>query len=242
MTRAEQLWQILGVVHHHIGGIRAPACAAQSRRSRRRSTGRHCARWPHPRAESPTISVFSGRGSGFPQNRLRALGIGLLGGKAVAAVDADEEIAQPQRLHNRPRGFTGLLESTAILRGGRFAGIAGRTAPPSCRRTPWCGPACVLGSRPGNTPARCWTSASSSASAPKSAADQHGRAVAYVAGNQVFGQFGTPQVPQRGVDRVHQVEAGVDQRAIEVEDEQLDGLGVELAMEADHWIFQDSIR
>ncbi len=41
-------------------------------------------------------------------------------------------------------------------------------------------------------------------------------------------------MPQRGIDRVHQVQAGINQRAVKIEDHQLDGVRIEWAIEFDH--------
>ena len=50
-----------------------------------------------------------GRDSGFVQDGLRSLGGGLFGGEAVASVDADEEMAQAEGLHNIARRVDGLV-------------------------------------------------------------------------------------------------------------------------------------
>ena len=67
----------------------------------------------------------------------------------------------------------------------------------------------------------------------KSSADKCRRDVGHITGDQVLGQLGTFHVPQRGVDRVDQVEAGIDQSAVEVEDDQPERGRIELAMEFD---------
>ena len=69
------------------------------------------------------------------------------------------------------------------------------------------------------------------------AADQSGCAIADVAGNQLVGEFGASQMPERGIDRVNQVKPRVNERAIEIENEQLDGARFELTVEADHGVF-----
>ena len=50
----------------------------------------------------------------------------------------------------------------------------------------------------------------------------------------LFRQFRPPEVPQHGVDGVHQIEARIDQRAIEIKDDELDVPGIELSVKADH--------
>ena len=70
-------------------------------------------------------------------------------------------------------------------------------------------------------------------------ADQRGRSIAHVAGNHVVGQFRALHMPQRGIDRMHQIQPGVDQRAIKVEDHQLDFAGVEWAIDLDHAVLSE---
>ena len=64
-------------------------------------------------------------------------------------------------------------------------------------------------------------------------ADQRGRSIPDVAGNHVVGQFGALHMPQRGIDRMHQVEAGVDQRAVKIENQQSNSMRIERAVEFD---------
>ena len=66
------------------------------------------------------------------------------------------------------------------------------------------------------------------------AADQRRRSIPDVAGNHIVGQFGTLHMAQGGIDRMHQVETGVDQRTVKVENQQLEFYGIEWAMEFDH--------
>ena len=52
------------------------------------------------------------------------------------------------------------------------------------------------------------------------AADEHGGAVADVAGDDGFGELGLAEVGEGRVDGVAEVDAGVDEGAVEVEDEE----------------------
>jgi len=70
------------------------------------------------------------------------------------------------------------------------------------------------------------------------AAHQHWGAVAYVGGDDIAGEFRASQVLEHGVYGVDEVEAGVDQGSVEIEDQQPDVPGIELAVELDH-LFQD---
>ena len=55
------------------------------------------------------------------------------------------------------------------------------------------------------------------------AADEHGDTVADVAGDDGLGEFGLAEVSECGVDGVAEVDAGVDEGAVEVEDEEAGG-------------------
>jgi len=66
------------------------------------------------------------------------------------------------------------------------------------------------------------------------AADQHDGAVADVAGDHRIGQRLAFKLHQSGVDTVAEVSRRVDQRAIEVKDEQLQGLSGQRTKYANH--------
>jgi len=51
-------------------------------------------------------------------------------------------------------------------------------------------------------------------------ADQHGGTVTDVSGDEGVGQLRLAEVEERGIDGVAEVPAGVDQRAVEIEDKQ----------------------
>ena len=63
---------------------------------------------------------------------------------------------------------------------------------------------------------------------------QHRRPVAHIGGNHFVWQFRTLEMPQHGIDRVHQVKPGVNQRAVQIKDQQPNLLGFEFAIELDH--------
>ncbi len=52
------------------------------------------------------------------------------------------------------------------------------------------------------------------------AADEHGGPVADVAGDDSFGEGGFAEVGKRGVDGVAEIDAGVDEGAVEIEDDE----------------------
>ena len=53
------------------------------------------------------------------------------------------------------------------------------------------------------------------------AADQHGRAVADIRGHRFVGQGGHAHVRAGGIDGVHQVFLGIDQGAVQIEDQKI---------------------
>src|SRR5215471_1366452 len=63
---------------------------------------------------------------------------------------------------------------------------------------------------------------------------QHGRTVADVGSHNFSGQLGALEVPQRGVHGMDQVEAGIDQGAVQVKYEELHDPGIESATETRH--------
>jgi ParB-like chromosome segregation protein Spo0J len=55
------------------------------------------------------------------------------------------------------------------------------------------------------------------------AADEHGGSVADIAGDDGFGELGLAEMEEHGVDGVAEVDAGVDEGAIEIEDQETRG-------------------
>ena len=70
--------------------------------------------------------------------------------------------------------------------------------------------------------------------AAERALNQNRRAIAHITGNHIIGQLRTPDVAQRRVHRVHQIEARINQRAVEIEDHQLNRVRVEGAAGLNH--------
>ncbi len=168
---------------------------------------------------------------GLGAQRQRALGVGLLGGKAVAAIDLDEERADaqcltdtPRRIHRLvrqhhhlapvaaiPQRLQGLLHALveggvvqlvlAVVEDEVLQGLAHQVA--------------VVGVAQG-------------------AADQHRRAVAHVALHHLHRQLHPPELAQHGIDRIGQVYARIHQRAVQIEDQQLDVFGGDLAVYPNH--------
>jgi hypothetical protein len=64
--------------------------------------------------------------------------------------------------------------------------------------------------------------------------DQHWGAIADIRSDYVTRQFRVLEVPEGGIDGMNQVQAGIDQRAIEIKHDQLDLVGIELAVKLDH--------
>jgi len=71
---------------------------------------------------------------------------------------------------------------------------------------------------------------------PQRTLNQDRRTVADVARDQLIRQLGPADVAKRGVDGVHQVEARIDQSAVEIEDDELDGMRIEDAVSLDHFL------
>ena len=68
--------------------------------------------------------------------------------------------------------------------------------------------------------------------------NQNRSAVAHVAGDYAIGQIRSPDVAQRGVHGVHQIEARIDQRTVKIEDHELDRMWVKRAARPDHISFR----
>ena len=67
---------------------------------------------------------------------------------------------------------------------------------------------------------------------------QHGCTIAYVGRDHFRRKLRPVEVAQHGIYRVHEIKPGIDQSAVEVKDQQLDGLRVELPVELDHFAFR----
>ena len=59
--------------------------------------------------------------------------------------------------------------------------------------------------------------------------NQDWRAIAHVARDHLIGQLRPPDMAQGSIDGMHQVQAGVNQRAVQVKDHQLDGVRIKSA-------------
>src|SRR5438876_7084579 len=69
---------------------------------------------------------------------------------------------------------------------------------------------------------------------PQGSANQHGSAISHVGSDHFPRQFRTFEMSEHGVDRVDQVQPRVNKGAVEIKDQQLDGVGIELPIELDH--------
>ena len=131
-------------------------------------------------------------------------------------------------------GFTGLLVSTANLRGAPFAEL--RIAASACgnsrvhsRVIEFVLP--VIREEELQALAyKCFVSGL----AAERPLDQDRRAIAHVAGDDVVRQLRPLDMAQCGVDRMHQIEARVNQRAVQVEDHESDGVRVKSAARTNH--------
>ena len=70
--------------------------------------------------------------------------------------------------------------------------------------------------------------------AAQSALDEDRRPIADIARDHVVGQFRALDVTQGGVDGMHQVEARVDQRAVEIKDDEFYGVRIKRTADTNH--------
>src|SRR5205807_9402295 len=68
----------------------------------------------------------------------------------------------------------------------------------------------------------------------QSAAHQHGGAVADVAGNDFIRKFGLAKIAKHGIDGICQVDAGINQRAVKVKDQQFQPAGGDGTVAVNH--------
>src|SRR5215510_10349363 len=68
----------------------------------------------------------------------------------------------------------------------------------------------------------------------QSSANQHGGAIADIAGNGVVGRFWAMKMPQHGIHRMNQVQTGVNQGAVQVKNEEFNPLSVKGTIELNH--------
>jgi hypothetical protein len=60
-------------------------------------------------------------------------------------------------------------------------------------------------------------------------ADKHGRTISNVGGDDFVREFGAMEVTKHGVNGVDEIKSGVDQGAVEIEDDELDRAGIKQA-------------
>jgi hypothetical protein len=72
----------------------------------------------------------------------------------------------------------------------------------------------------------------------KGAAHEGWRAIAYVTGNHFTVELRASDIVQHRVDGMNQIEAGIDQSAIEIKDEKPNAMRIEAAKEMDHGEFR----
>ena len=64
--------------------------------------------------------------------------------------------------------------------------------------------------------------------------NQNRSTVPHIAGDHVVRQCGPPNVTERSIHRVDEIETRVDQRTVQVEDHQLDGVRIKCAASSNH--------
>jgi hypothetical protein len=175
----------------------------------------------------------SGLGVGLAKNGLDAHGVGLLGVEAVAAVNANEKISEPEFPDDGARGIDGLIRehghfplsairlnvlerrANAIVDGGVIEFVGTVVSEEVVERL--VEEVLVVG-------------------IAERATYEHGCTVSDVGSDDVAGEFGAMEVAESCVDGVNEVETGVDEGAIEIEDDELDGTRIEAAVPAEHGV------
>ena len=168
----------------------------------------------------------------FLQNGLGALRIGLLGGEAVSAVDVGEEFGESEGIDDGTRGADRFVGEDGHL-AGEAVGAADR-GEHGLDAIVSVGVVEFVDAVVGEEVLERFVYQMLVAGIAERPPDQGGSAVADVGGDAVAGEFGASEVLEHGVDGMDEIEAGVDQGAVEIEDEQLDLVGIEWAVELDH--------
>jgi len=174
------------------------------------------------------------RDAGFFEQFEGAFGVGLFSGEAIAAVDLGEEWSEAEGFDDGARGDHGFVgehghfSRSAVggtLDGGE--GVMNSVVDGGVVEFVFA----VVGEKKLQSLAKgCFVDGI----AAESALDQDWCAVADIAGDDVVGEGGTSDVAEGGVDGMHEIEARVDQGAIEVKDDKLDGVGIECSAGLDH--------
>lgn len=169
----------------------------------------------------------------FFQKLLRTEWIRLLGREAVAAVDLREEVFHAKRFDDRARRVDGLVGEHGHGARMSISSLANARERLGNSRIGVSVVELVLAVVSQKIFERAPDRAFVFGIAER-AADQHRRTVTNVRGDDVAGQFGASEVAEHGVYGMDEIEPRVDQCAIEVEDEELDGGGIERAESTDH--------
>ncbi len=174
------------------------------------------------------------RRAGFFEQFEGAFGIGLFGGETIAAVDLREKRSEAEGFDDGARGDDGFVGEHGhfsrravggTLDGGE--GVTDSVVDGGVVEFVFA----VVGEKKLQSLAKgCFVDGI----AAESALDEDWCAVADIAGDDVVGEGGTSDVAEGGVDGMHEIEARVDQGAIEVKDDKLDGGGIECSAGLDH--------
>src|ERR1700692_189028 len=173
----------------------------------------------------------------FVKKSLNPQGIGFFGGEAVAAIDTDKKVAQSQRLHNIARRIDGLVREH-------------RHQPPHAvclcairlRQTRQClwnaliNRCVVKFVYPviAEEIVQCLAVQNRGGVFAEGATHESRSTVPHIAGDNVPLEFGATEVAQRSIYRVNQIEAGVNQRAIEIKSQQAKAMGIKMAQKTNH--------
>ncbi len=175
---------------------------------------------------------FFGASFGVVQDGLRAFRVGLFGGEAVATVDVEEELGEAEGFHDRAGGNYGFVREHGHLT-GHAVGIT-NCAEHFFDAVVYVGVIELVNTVVAEEVLQAFFYYGFIPGIAEGATHEGRSAVAYVGGNHVAGKRGAAKVLEHGIYRVDEVEARVDEGSVEVEDEELDLVGIEFAVEFDH--------
>ena len=163
----------------------------------------------------------AGEGGGFVDEGAEAVGVGLLGVEAVAAVVLKEEGSEAEGGADVAGWVDGLVGEDG--HGERWLGGADGLES-------FDGPGvdegevefvdAVVVEEEGESFGYKFFVVEIAGGVAEGAADEHGGAVAEVAGDDGWRELGLAEVAEHGVDGVAEIDAGVDEGAVEIEDEE----------------------
>ena len=165
-----------------------------------------------------------GEGGGFGDEGAEAVGVGLLGVEAVAAVVLEEEGGEAEGGADVAGGVDGLVGEDGHGEGwlGGADGLEGFDGSGVDEGVVEFVDAVVV-EEEGKGFVYKFFVVEIAGGVAEGAADEHGGSVAEVAGDNGGRELGLAEVAEHGVDGVGEIDAGVDEGAVEIEDEEARG-------------------